>query len=240
VVFRTSSSVGTIGLSHLWLGNVSSTGPPSVTGAVRANSLVTPVAGQWNGGWEGDYDRFELAACASPDGTGCTTLTHLKYPSGCPGDAAVIDPKFTGDFLRVADRRFPQDGVSTAEAVGSPYGHSPWAANAITSVAIVGRIAPKTGKRQSNCGPPPLVDPFISKKGVGFVQCLGFCRAVLVGRHGDEVAKTDNRRPGSRRANGIQRLRLKPKSLDRLGPGRVRFTLLMNGKRVARRTVVLD
>lgn len=59
---------------------------------------------EWRGGWAGDAHFTQLAACANAQGTACTTLTDMHYPSRCANGAAVLDPAFTGDYLRVADQ----------------------------------------------------------------------------------------------------------------------------------------
>ena len=68
--------------SPVWHGNVQAVKPPSVSGAVRANALVRPIKAIWSGGWTGDFDRTNLAACTTPEGTGCTALRRLHYPGG--------------------------------------------------------------------------------------------------------------------------------------------------------------
>jgi hypothetical protein len=154
-VFRVSGGNG-VGLSPLWKGRVKSLAPPSARGTVRANELVTPIAGKWRGGWKGDFDQLQLAACATPDGRHCTTLTHSHYPAGCQDEGAVLDPIFAGRYLRVANRRAGPGTAERADAVTSPYGHEVWRRNRVTSIAIVGRIEEASGPRTSQCGPPPL------------------------------------------------------------------------------------
>jgi hypothetical protein len=159
-VFRAVSSRGLTALSPVWRGRVAAVRRPSVRGRIEANRLVTPLAGKWRAGWKGGYDEFQLAACLEPSGRECTTLTHPNYPRQCPDTAVVLDPAFTGWYLRVADRRLgPGPRIMLAYAVGSPYGHEIWSRNRTTSVAIVGRIAPATRPRTVGCGPPPLDTP---------------------------------------------------------------------------------
>jgi len=50
VVFVGTASDGATAMSPVWAGDVSVATPPSVSGEVRANSLVTPVAALWSGG----------------------------------------------------------------------------------------------------------------------------------------------------------------------------------------------
>lgn len=156
VVFKATASGGATATSPLWHGNVSALTPPGVTGEVRANALVTPVPGTWTGGWDGDYDATQLAACANANGAECNSLTREGYLGACAHGAAVIDPVFTGWYLFVADRRYSADDIFPAIGYSSPYGGEVWTANAITSVALAGRIAPAAGPRQSSCGAAPI------------------------------------------------------------------------------------
>lgn len=156
--FRATSSYGATAVSSLWRGSLRPLKPPTVTGTLRANKRVIPGPSQWHGGWADDYDVFQLAACKSPRGLRCTTLTDLHYPDGCPHGAAVLDPQFTGSYLRVADQRIGTGTAFRDFAVPTPYGGKIWGADRMTSVAIVGRIAKATGPRTIKCGPPPLTD----------------------------------------------------------------------------------
>lgn len=243
-VFRVTSSYGAITLSPRWNGNVSPASPPSVAGMVKANELVVPLAGQWTGGWEGDVDWTQLAACVGPEDEGCTTLTHRHYVGGCANGAAVIDPIFTGRYLRVADRRVPAHTPELAFAVGSPYTADIWHRGPTVSVAVVGRIKPATGPAASGCGPSPLVKASISSKGVATVRCDLGCRAVLVARQGKRearVARTIS--PSSHsalRSDTAPRLQLRPGQVKRFAPGAVRMIAKAYGRRAAARTVLLD
>ena len=156
--FRATSSYGATAISALWRGSLRPLKPPTVTGTLRGNMRVTPGPSQWRGGWTDDYDVFQLAACKSPMGLHCTTLTDLHYPDGCPHGAAVLDPQFTGSYLRVADQRIGAGTAFRDFAVPTPYGGKIWGADRMTSVAIVGRIAKATGPRTIKCGPPPLTE----------------------------------------------------------------------------------
>jgi len=155
--FRATSSYGATAVSSLWRGSLRPLEPPTVTGTLRANMRVTPGPSQWHGGWTDDYDVFQLAACESPKGLRCTTLSDLHYPGGCPHGAAVLDPQFTGSYLRVADQRIGAGTAFYDIRVPTPYGRKIWAADRMTSV-IVGRIAQATGPRMVRCGPPPLTE----------------------------------------------------------------------------------
>lgn len=158
-VFRVESN-GEVGVSPIWTGRVKSLTPPSVRGAIRANELVTPQPGRWSGGWKGeDTDTLQLAACDTRDGRGCTTLTHSHYIKSCRSEAAVLDPVFVGDYLRVADQRRGAGPIfEAAYGVTSPYGWNVLRRNRITAVAYLGPIASATGPRTRGCGPPPLLE----------------------------------------------------------------------------------
>jgi len=242
-VFRVTSSLGATALSPVWHGNVAATGLPSVAGTVRANELVSPVAGQWSGGWDGGGDLFQLAACMTLSGTGCTTLTHSNYPRQCPGTAVVLDPFFTGRYLRVADWRLGAGPyVMPLYAVVTPYGHRGWEPRPTVSAAVVGRIAPATRDRAASCGPPPLVEAAISRRGIATVTCGLGCRIVLIARRGTRSVRLvrEVARPTPGRLRGPIALGIPRPKLDRLDPGRVRIVVKVNGVRAARRTTLLD
>lgn len=248
-VFRVSSGSAT-GLSPVWRGDVVPAGPPSVSGTVRANERVTPLPGQWSGGWDGELSAMRLSACGGPTwGSDCVTLTHEHFVSECRGTAAVLDPSFVGDYLRVADRR-PGTGphFMLAYAVGSPYGLDMWTPGPTVSLATVGRIARPTGPRSAKCGASPLNSATISRRGVATVECGLGCRAILIakrGRRGVRLERKLPRRPAAALALGERRLplrgptklRLPRRSMERLGPGRVHIAVRIDSSRVAGRTV---
>lgn len=240
-VFRVSNG-GSPGLSPFWHGNVALLSPPSVTGAIRANELVTPVAGKWSGGWEGEKGNFQLAACTSPVGGRCTTLTHSHYVPACPGESAVLDPVFAGQYLRVAERRVGAGPhFVLAYAVGSPYGHEVWGQDQRTAVTFFGPIEPATQRRSAKCGPPPLVEASISKRGVATVRCGLGCRAALVARQGKRRARVTRKLApllGTLPKGVIPpQLRLKKQHWTRFEPGRVRAVVEVNGRVVASRSI---
>lgn len=231
-------------LSPIWDGNVVAVGAPSLSGTLRANELVTPIPGQWQGGWITDRDTMQMAACTTEAGDECITLTDRRYPAGCPGGAAVLDPVFAGKYLRVADRRFAADTTTTFEAVNSPYGQELWMPSPITSVAVVGRIGSSRGQRAAKCGPPPLVRATISGRGVARVRCGLGCRASLIARKGEKTrSATRSLRPfplQAPRNYPIPELRLSSKSLAAFGSGPVSAVVLVDGKRAASRTLHLS
>lgn len=230
-------------LSPVWYGTVQSVGLPSLSGKLKANQLVTPVAGSWQGGWATDRDETQLAACQSRSGTDCETLTDPRYPRGCSGGAAVLDPEFTGLYLRVADRRVAADAIPSLQAVTSPFGQEIWNSSPTTSVAVVGRIAAASGPREAKCGPPPLVRITISSKGIAKVKCGLGCRASLRARSGRGTKAVDRSlKPFPLNAPSnyvVPSLSLSSKSLATLGPGMVSIIVLINGKSSASRTIQL-
>jgi hypothetical protein len=234
-MFVASANDGPTARSPVWHGAVSPSTPPSVTGAVRANALVTPVAGSWTGGWDGDFDHMQLSACASPDGTNCTTITDQNYPGGCAHEAAVIDVAFTGSYLRVAGQRLGVDTSFPAVAVSSPYGGRVWAPGPTTSVAVVGRIAPATGPRAAGCGPPPLLSASLSGHGVARVRCGLACTIVLRAHRPLYRVRLERTLP----APGSATDQLPMAAIRRLGRGRASFSVEVDGTLMATRTVKL-
>jgi hypothetical protein len=209
---------------------------------VRANELVTTTPATWSGGWNGDFDQTQLAACATPTGEGCLSLTEPKYVRGCRHEGTVLDPAFTGKYLRIADRRYGPGTIFTLEAAVSPFGHAIWKASGSTSVAMLGRIKQATGPRSAKCGPPPLIEASISSEGVATIGCGLGCRAVLIAKRGKVRARATRKvfptRPlGSERP---LRLKLSPRALVHLGPGRVHMTVKIDGRQAATRTVLLS
>lgn len=238
-VFRATSSDSLSATSPIWHGDLASVAAPSVSGAIRANELVTALPGRWRGGWEGDRDLLQLAACLAPEGAICTTLTDTHYFSGCGSNTAVIDRGFAGRYLRVANSRTDGSALSPAFVIESPYGGTAWAPGATTSVAVVGQIDPAAGPRAAGCGPPPLSSVSISKRGVATVMCGLGCRAVLVGKRGRRRARIRRRiaaSPEIAEAPSLA-LRLPRRALTRLGVGRARVVVRIDGEWAAARKV---
>lgn len=234
-VFRARSGAGSTGTSPVWHGNVKSIGAPAVRGEARANELVTPVAGRWSGGWDGDHDWLQLAACSTPSGEDCITLTDQHYNGSCANEAAVIDPEFVGDYLRVADRRVDAEAGILLYAVGSPYSRSnAWEPGPLVAAAVVGRIKPANGPRAAKCGPPPIVArASISKGGVAKIDCSLGCRATLLAEQGGRRARARAREVFS------DSLRLPARKARRFGSRLVRLTVLLDGRAAAHRSVRL-
>ncbi len=263
VFVATETVSGASVTSPVWNGPTAAATPPSIRGTVRANALVIPVVGTWTGGWIGDFDVTQLAACESPAGTGCTSLTDPSYPEGCPGGAAVIDPAFTGMYLRVADHVYGPNTTFSAEADSTPYEATVWPAGPTVSVAMAGQILAATGARESACGPPPIearqqqpsqppptpetpTAPVAAQKrhrpgvtvtraGVVIVNCPSACRIVATVRRGPKRRLIS----AALKERGTWKLRLSARSIARLGPGRAQLIVRVNGLLIARRSVRL-
>ncbi|HEX8690082.1 MAG TPA: hypothetical protein VF729_07550 [Solirubrobacterales bacterium] len=240
-VFRVSGG-GETGLSPIWHGNLSLAAPPSVRGPLRANELVVPVPAIWTGGWDGDFDQAQLSVCETPAGGRCMSITDPKNPEGCRREAAVLDPTFVGGYLRIADMRYGPGTIFTLEG-RFPFGQEIWEASGNTAVAIVGRVEPADGPRTAKCGPPPIVPAIITKQGIASVRCPLSCRAVLTARRRGRVASVGRRFSGHPPTpfpvRPSLRLRIPQDELARFGTGRVRMSVEIDGRRVARRTVFL-
>lgn len=229
-------------LTPIWKGNVHPTSSPTVTGKIRANDVVRPVAGQWSGRWGDDYDQLTLAICRTATGQRCLTVNHEGPERACgSAGATLIDPAFTGWYLRVTDHRY---GSGT---VFAGVGHLPYfkdqepVPGPTVAVAMVGRIAAPSGAPEVKCGPPPLTSGSIDRSGSAKVGCRVLsCRATLVAqRNGGRVAKLTRKVPAEPGFPGstFRTIRFKPSALNRLGNGPVRLKLRINGRTVVRRTV---
>lgn len=243
-VFRASSSLGATALSPVWHGNLTPATPPSVSGPLRANAFLVPTSGQWNGGWDGDAGFIQLAACPHRSSLGCTPFTDPEYVpdygNACEERGAVLDPLFTGQYLRVAEREHGPHPISLLLPVW-PFIAEPWPVGPLTSVAFVGRIKPATGPRTETCGTPPLVEASISVRGVAKVNCILDCRAVLLARGPSGTARVSRQlKPAPMlfsRPVPPTILRLDKAQLARLGPGPIRMQMRVGGKVYGQRTV---
>jgi hypothetical protein len=131
---------------------------PAVESGMKMQALLNADGSGFIGGWDGEGDFLQLAACRGERGTNCTTLTDSHYVGSCPEGSVVLDPAFIGDYLRVADqRRGAGPHYVQRYASGSPYGArgGVWEVSPITSAVVVGRIAPPVGPRRNGCGFPP-------------------------------------------------------------------------------------
>jgi hypothetical protein len=236
VFVATEAIAGATTRSPVWHGDITPATPPSVSGEVRANALVTPVRGTWTGGWDGDFELTQLAACVDAGGANCTTLTAPPaYTDACPDESAVIDPIFTGRYLRVADAIYGPGTAFAAVGLTSPYGGAIWPAGPTTSVAIVGQIASATGPRASACAPPPLESATVSQRGVATIHCEVACRILLRAHHGARRVHTTRTLAGP----GTVSVHLARRAVRRLGHGRVAFTVDVDGAELVSRNVTL-
>lgn len=206
-------------MTPLWKGNLRSVAPPSVRGRVRANEIVTPVAGGWEGGWESDYDDLSLSICKTASGERCLQVNHEgpRDRSCGPDEAALLDPAFAGRYLRVVDQRYGEGTVFSG--VGHPsYYPLKIDPGPTISTAVVGKIAPSNAPPQRKCGPPPLFSASIATDGAAKVSCsLIACRAMLVVRCSAGGAKATRRlSPSDYYDTRTTTLRLSPSAIDRL------------------------
>jgi hypothetical protein len=236
-VFRAQSG----SLSPIWRGTVASQTAPTVRGRLRANELVTPVPSTWLGGWATDLNSTQLSVCRTRLASSCITLTDAKYPFGCYRGAAVLDPFFTGRYLRVANRRVALDASTTFEAHTSPFSHDAWLQDPITSVAVIGRIRPAAAPRRATCGPKPLVRAAINRHAVARIRCTLGCRAVLTIKHSSrQIRYTRRLRPFPEMAaktSAVPRLKPSHRTLKHLGKGRAQAIVSVHGVVMARRPV---
>jgi hypothetical protein len=240
-VFRVKDFIGEHGVSPEWKGRLRQVAPPSVEGPIEANQFVSPVPGEWSGGWAGEGAEMQLSACETATGQGCTTLTDSHYMRQCPRDSSFpLDPRFAGEYLRVADNQ-PGAGPIAEPAFGltSPYGGEGWVSNQATSTAVVGQIAPATGPPPGECGPPPAPRATISAEGIAKVECGGGCGVTLTGtRKGRrsaitrEIPEQDLLKPEAARE-----MWLPPGMLARLGAGKIRLIVEVDGRRLSQRTI---
>jgi hypothetical protein len=234
-VFRASSSTGDAGLSPTWDGRVAELDPPSVSGLIRVDELVKPKLARWSGGWEGDFDQTQLSACATPTGKGCTSITDPKYVFGCKGGATVLEPQFAGDYLRVADHRYGAGTAFPAVATSSPYGHPIWRGGRTTAVAIVGQVGPPRSAEKATCDSPLLIETSISSSGTASVRCRLGCRATLIASRAGRKARVVRALPPQ--SATPMKLWVPRRELARIGAGRARLVVNVDGRRTAQRTI---
>jgi hypothetical protein len=238
-VFRVRYDEAETALSPEWRGPVTELVPPRVAGTIQANEYVTPVPGLWSGGWRDEPSEMQLSACLTEAGEECVSLTDPHYIRRCPNSASFyLDPQFVGRYLRVADRQNGGPHFEPAFGLTSPFVAEVWGRTRTTSVATVGQIAPAVSPPARECGPPPAPTATISVDGVATVECGAGCSAVLVGmRSGRRVAiaggipEQDLLRPKA------LELQLSQASLARLGVGKIRLLVEIDGKRLAQRTI---
>lgn len=243
-VFRVKDAGGETGISPEWLGPPKVLVPPRVVGIVQANQFVSPAQGLWSGGWKGENAEMQLSACATEAGAPdeCVTLTNPHYIR-VPGCSSInsfgLDPRFVGQYLRVADRQSGAPHPELDYGVSGPGGGEVWRRSRNTSVAIVGQITPAVSPPAGECGPPPPPTAALSAEGVARVECVAGCSVALVGtRNGHRQIVTRGIRAQSllEPAPALEMI-LPRAALDRLGPGKIRLTVVIDGTRWAQRTI---
>jgi hypothetical protein len=240
-VFRVRSQ-GRSGFSPEWRGRLIQIGEPTISGTIRINEFVSPVPGQWKGGWKSEYSEMQLAACLTATGESCTTLTHPYYLRECSSDSSfVLEERFEGAYLRVANRRVGASPPGRpAVALTSPYGGEVWGRRRDTAVAMLGPIAAPTRTYLGECGPPPPGNALIDAQGHALIDCPAGCRATLVAsRKGREISISRMLPP--RNALVVRpptEMRLTSQAIRaRLGAGRIRIAVKLNGETTAHRLV---
>jgi hypothetical protein len=240
-VFRLRDGSGESSLSPEWRGPLKELAPPRVAGVLAANEFVSPLPGLWSGGWQGENSEMQLSACMTEGGSECVSLTDPRYArAGCSwSDSFVLDPRFVGWYLRVADRQSGGPHAEPAYGVVSPTGTDVFGRSRTTSAAIVGQIASAANPPAGECGPPPTPIATISAAGTARVECGGGCSVALVG------TRKGRRQRVTRQIPAQDLLRLAPAlemglprtALARLGAGKVRLTVEVDGNRLAQRTI---
>jgi hypothetical protein len=238
-VFRVKGSAGRVGLSPEWRGPLKEAEPPHVDGVIKASEYVTPVPGLWSGGWRDEPAELQLSACLSQAGEGCVALTDPHYIRRCPNSASFyLDPQFVGRYLRVADRQNGDLHYEAAIGTISPYGAEVFGRSRTVSVAMVGQIAPAVSPAAGECGPPPAPTATISAEGIARVECGAGCGAVLAGtRSGHRVTIASGLPEQDLLRPKALELQLSRASLARLGLGKIRLVVEIDGKRLAQRMI---
>jgi hypothetical protein len=238
-VFRVRYDEAETALSPEWRGPVTELAPPRVAGVIQANDYVTPVPGSWSGGWRDEPSEMQLSACLTEAGEGCVALTDPHYITRCPNSASFyLDPQFVGRYLRVADRQNGGPHYEAAIGTISPYGAEIFGRSRTVSVAMVGQIAPAVSSPAGECGPSPAPTATISAEGVARVECGAGCSALLVGTRSGRRATIAGAIPEQDllRSKALE-LQLSQASLARLGVGKIRLIVEIDGKRLAQRTI---
>ena len=244
-VFRVRDAGGRVGVSPEWRGLLKAVEPPRVTGVIQADGFVSPVQGVWSGGWEGGLTQLQLAACVTETGEECVSISSPWRP-GCALSASfAINPVFAGWYLRVADWQVPGHNFTDGLVGHLPFNEPPWGYGEVlkrsptTSVAIVGQIAPAGTPPAGECGPPPAPIATISAEGIARVECGAGCSVALVGtRKGRRQLVTHQiREQGLLTPFAALEMKLPSAALARLGAGKLRLTVEIDGARWAQRTI---
>jgi hypothetical protein len=122
--------------SPAWRGRLTATAPPTISGDATLGGSVVPVVGSWSGGWGDERSWLSLAACATPQGTGCVALPAASACRACaenPKDdevaashdgPAALPPIAVGRFLFATETRVSpyRPGWSNPATAATP----PW------------------------------------------------------------------------------------------------------------------
>jgi hypothetical protein len=138
--FQAVAADGSYVLTRAWKGLVTAVAPPALAGSPRVGGVVWTRPGRWRGGWDGDYDAFELAACRTARGTGCETLNapsplgHADQPA-----RARISRWYAGWYVQALEQRIAGDTVFDLQIVAAPPLHRGPTVSASPPVRIPGR-----------------------------------------------------------------------------------------------------
>jgi hypothetical protein len=220
-----------------WLGRVTATTAPAVTGTLRVGRLARPVPASWSGGWTGDYDLLRLEACATAAGRRCETLSAQgEDPPVCPGGAAVLGRRYTGWWVRAVDHRVALDSAFAGPGYELPR-DIPLARPSPTTVrsGLLGPVRRARGAF-SECAKPRIAILARVRRAPGRrvfarVQCTSACDVLLVVRD----ARRTIRRRGEPRREGEVGL----PAHTRLVGARAEVRVVVNGRHRADRSVRL-
>jgi hypothetical protein len=244
-VFRVTDGEGEVGLSPVWLGALKAVVPPKVTGAIEANGFVSPVQGAWSGGWLGEAGKLQLSACITETGEQCVSISNPQRLACAPSASFSIDPVFAGWYLRVADWHVAGAAFTDDYTGPPPWENRNWGFEEVlrrsptTAVAIVGQIAPPVNAPAGECGPPPAPTATIDTEGIARIECAAGCSVVLAGtRKGRRqfVTRQISEQSLLRPAHTLE-LKLPRTAMARLGTGKIRLTVEIDGTRWAQRTI---
>lgn len=180
--------------SDPWRGTLRHSRAPRVEGPIRAGALVHPKPARWVGGWGFERPLLQLAACRSPRGRSCEALAETELWDKCGRAGAVIDPRYQGWYLRVADQRYARVPIFPPVRPKRLSEIAVRRAGPNVAVAVVGRIKAPGGPRASRCNgvrsylwPMARTERSFERGGeriVARVACPRRCRAVVTLRQG--------------------------------------------------------
>jgi hypothetical protein len=64
-----------------WLGQITNTAPPTLSGEPKTGETIRRTAGQWSGGWDapwGSRSRASIAACTDARATDCFVISYSR------------------------------------------------------------------------------------------------------------------------------------------------------------------